>query len=227
MDNPAMRRMGPLPLCKSANNTPFRTNTERKSTGGRGNYNHEESTGLTTREFSPASVHLRFTLLIPQDESGSRNREVTAKSQGESAGSSLHRRGGTSGTRRSRDAHEEVTMNTPTELPRRTGIGRLAAGALVAIGLALAAAAPASADDDWGGGHKHWKNQGYYHPGYYPPGQYKKHHKHWKHRQSVYYYPYYSYYPQPVYVAPPPVYYYPPVYYGRPSISVVLPIHID
>lgn len=114
-------------------------------------------------------------------------------------------------------------MKTPTELPRRKGLARLAAGALVALGVSLAAVSPAAADDDDWNGHKHWKKHGhYYDHGYYPYGHHK-HHKH-KHRPKV------VYYPQPVYVAPPPpVYYYQPapVYYGRPNVSIVFPIDLD
>ena len=115
-------------------------------------------------------------------------------------------------------------MKTPdAELPRRNGWGAKAVGALVAIGMALAVAGPAVADDDDWDGHKHWKGHGhYYHPGYYPYGHYKKH-KH-KHRPRIVYVQ-----PQPVYVAPPPVYYYQPapVYYGRPNVSIVFPIDLD
>lgn len=115
-------------------------------------------------------------------------------------------------------------MNTPkTEHPRWTALGRLAAGALVAAGVAIAAASPAMADK--------WNNPG--------------HNKHWKHGNSYYtqnyYYrqprviyvqpqPVYVVQPAPVYVAPPPpppVYYQPARVYHRPSISIVLPIHID
>jgi hypothetical protein len=121
-------------------------------------------------------------------------------------------------------------MNTPrlnpmgtTEHPRRTALGRLAAGALVAAGVAIAAASPAMADK--------WNNPG--------------HNNQWKHcniyyTQNYYYrqprviyvqpQPVYVVQPAPVYVAPPPpppVYYQPAPVYHRPSISIVLPIHID
>ena len=121
-----------------------------------------------------------------------------------------------------------------TKSPRRAGLGKLAAGALVAVGLALAAVSPAMADDDdWDGGHHrhhgngHWDRHGnggyvYYNSGggyYYP--------------QPYYYYPQppvYYYQPAPVYVAPPPpppVYYVQPApYYERPSLSIILPLHI-
>jgi hypothetical protein len=122
-------------------------------------------------------------------------------------------------------------MKTPNaELPRRRSWGAKAVGALVAIGVALAVAGPAAADDDDWDGRKHWKKHGYYHhPGHYPYGHYKKH-KHWKHQPHVVYVQ-----PQPVYVAPPPVYYQPPpvyyqpapVYYGRPNVSIVFPIDLD
>jgi hypothetical protein len=122
-------------------------------------------------------------------------------------------------------ANKEVTMKTSdAELPRRRNWGAKAAGALAAIGMALAFAGPAAADDRWDG-HNHWKKHGhYYHPGHYPYGQYKKHkHKHWDHGPRVVHVQ-----PQPVYVAPPPVYYQPaPVYYGRPNISIVFPIDLD
>jgi hypothetical protein len=111
-----------------------------------------------------------------------------------------------------------------TEHPRRTGMGRLAVGALVAIGFALAAGSPAMADN-WkhhGNGNGHWKhgNGGYY-SYYYQP------------RPQVVYVqprPVYVVQPAPVYVAPPPpppVYYQPAPVYHRPSVSIVLPIHID
>ena len=110
-------------------------------------------------------------------------------------------------------------MKTPTELPRRTSWGRKAAGALIAVGVALAASSPAMADK--------WNNPG--------------HNKHWKHYNGGGYYSYYQprprviyvqpapvyVQPAPVYVAPPP----PPVYYvepapvyTRPQVNIVLPI---
>ena len=124
-------------------------------------------------------------------------------------------------------------MNTPeTELPRRTGLGRIAVGALVAVGVALAAASPAMADSwkhnghgngDWNNGHgnKHWRNHGgYYSQGYYYQPQ----------PQVVYVQPQPVYVqPAPVYVAPPPpVYYYQPApVYRRPQINIVFPLDFD
>ena len=116
-------------------------------------------------------------------------------------------------------------MKTPkTELSHRTGFGRLAVGALVAVGVALSAASPAMADKWNNPGHnKHWKNNGGY---YYSEGYY------YQPRPKVIYVqpqPVYVVQPAPVYVAPPP----PPVYvapapvYHRPEINIVLPIHID
>jgi len=110
-------------------------------------------------------------------------------------------------------------MKTPkTELPRRAGLGRLAVGAMVAAGVALAAVSPAMADKWNNPGHnKHWKNHGgyYYTQNYYYPRP-----------RIVYVQPAPVYYvqPAPVYVAPPPVYYYEPY---RPSLNIILPIHID
>jgi PXPV repeat (3 copies) len=116
-------------------------------------------------------------------------------------------------------------MNTPeTELPRRTGLGRLAVGALIAVGVALAAASPAMADN-WkhnnGHGNKHWKhnNGGYYYsqPYYYQP-------------RVVYVQPQPVYVqPAPVYVAPPPPVYYvqPQPVYRRPSVSIIFPFNFD
>ncbi|MEZ5832461.1 MAG: hypothetical protein R3D05_14910 [Dongiaceae bacterium] len=101
--------------------------------------------------------------------------------------------------------------------------GRKAVGALIAVGVAVAAASPAMADKWNNPGHnKHWKHDGYYNTYYYQP------------RPKVVYVqpaPVVYVQPAPVYVAPPPP---PPVYYvqpapvyTRPSISIVLPIHID
>jgi len=111
-------------------------------------------------------------------------------------------------------------MNTPTELPRRTAWGRKAVGALIAVGVALAAASPAMAD----GHKKHWKH--YNHGGYYNSYYYQPRPK------VVYVQPAPVYVqPAPVYVAPAPVYVQPaPVYvqpvpvYPRPSVSIVFPI---
>jgi hypothetical protein len=109
--------------------------------------------------------------------------------------------------------------------PKTKHLRRFAAGALVAAGFALAAGSPAMADN-WkhhGNGNGHWKhgNGGYY-SYYYQP------------RPQVVYVqpqPVYVVQPAPVYVAPPPpppVYYYQPApVYHRPSINIVLPIHID
>jgi hypothetical protein len=112
-------------------------------------------------------------------------------------------------------------------------VRRLATGALVAAGLALAAASPATADNwkhhnhgGWGNGH--WNNGarggvyfnsgGYYtYPGYY-------------YAQPYYYQPPVYYYPAPVYAPPPPpppVYYQPAPVYQGPSFNLVLPFHID
>ena len=126
-------------------------------------------------------------------------------------------------------------MNTPTELPRRMSWGRKAVGALIAVGVALAASSPAMADKWNNPGHnKHWKHNhgGYY--SYYQP------------RPRVVYRPAPVYYqpapvyvqpapvyvqpapvyvqPAPVYVAPPPVYYQPAPVYHRPQVNIVFPL---
>jgi hypothetical protein len=109
-------------------------------------------------------------------------------------------------------------------------VKRLAAGALVAAGLALAAASPATADNWKHHGHGGWNNGGhgyfsYNSGGYYAyPGYY--------YAQPYYYQPAPPppayYYPAPVYGAPPPppVYYYPAPVYQGPQFSLVLPFHI-
>ncbi len=113
---------------------------------------------------------------------------------------------------------------TTSKHPRKTSLGKLAAGALVAVGMVLAAGSPAIADS-WkhgnGHGHKHWKhshyqhNRGGYH--YYQPHYYKPY------RPKVVYVQ-----PRPVYVAPPPVYYYQPSpVYRRPEINIVFPLDLD
>jgi hypothetical protein len=125
-----------------------------------------------------------------------------------------------------RDAFRRSQMKTPeTELPRRTGLGRIAVGALVAVGVALAAASPAMADN-WkhngnGHGNKHWKHHGGYSQGYH----------YYQPRPRVVYVQ-----PQPVYVQPAPVYYVQPapVYYvqpapvyHRPQVNIVFPLDFD
>ena len=124
-------------------------------------------------------------------------------------------------------------MKTPeTELPRRTGLGRMAVGALVAVGVALAAASPAMADN-WkhgnGHGNKHWKKQQHYE--YSHGNKHRKKQQHYEYSHGGYYYqprPKVVYVqPAPVYVAPPPpVYYYQPApVYHRPQVSIVFPLN--
>jgi hypothetical protein len=120
-----------------------------------------------------------------------------------------------------------------TKHPRKTSLGKLAAGALVAVGMVMAAGSSAMADS-WkhnnGHGNGHWNGHG---------------NKHWK--QSHYQYDHGGYYyqprprvvyvqprprvvyvqPQPVYVAPPPVYYQPAPVYRRPEINIVFPLDFD
>jgi hypothetical protein len=128
-------------------------------------------------------------------------------------------------------------MKTPTvshfgtELPRRTGLGRLAVGALVAVGVALAATSPAMADNWKHNGHGNWNN------GHWDNGHGNKH---WK-KQHRYQYSHGGYYyyqpqpqviyvqPQPVYLAPPPPVYYvqPAPVYRRPEINIVFPLDFD
>ena len=119
-----------------------------------------------------------------------------------------------------------------TKHPRKTSLGKLAAGALVAVGMVVAAGSSAMADS-WkhnnGHGNGHWNGHGNGHGN-----------KHWK--QSHYQYrprpwrlllpaaPAKVVYvqPQPVYVAPPPVYYYQPApVYRRPEINIVFPLDFD
>ncbi|WP_284735878.1 hypothetical protein [Dongia deserti] len=113
-------------------------------------------------------------------------------------------------------------MRTPTELPRRKGWGTKAVGALIAVGVALAASSPAMADKWNNPGHnKHWKKHHQYehsHGGYY----------YYQPRPKVVYVqpaPVYVQ-PAPVYVAPPPVYYVQPapVIYPRPQVNIVFPL---
>ena len=115
-----------------------------------------------------------------------------------------------------------------TKHPRKTSLGKLAAGALVAVGMVVAAGSPAMADSwkhnnghgngQWNGnGNKHWKQSDYRydrgHGGYYYQPR----------RPKVVYVQ-----PQPVYVAPPPVYYYQPApVYRRPEINIVFPLDFD
>jgi hypothetical protein len=117
---------------------------------------------------------------------------------------------------------------TTSKHPRKSSLGKLAAGALVAVGMVMAAGSSAMADN-WkhnnGHGHGHWNNG---------------HGKHWKHHnwQPNYGHGYHYYQPrrpkvvyvqpQPIYVAPPPVYYYQPApVYRRPEINIVFPLDFD
>jgi hypothetical protein len=109
-----------------------------------------------------------------------------------------------------------------TKHPRKSSLGKLAAGALVAAGLVMAAGSGAMADN-WkhgnghGPGNKHWKHS-HYHPDYGHGGYYYQ-----PRRPKVVYVQ-----PQPVYVAPPPVYYYQPApVYRRPEINIVFPLDFD
>ena len=117
-----------------------------------------------------------------------------------------------------------------TKHPRKTSLGKLAAGALVATGLVMAAGSTAMADS-WkhnnghGNGHgkKHWKQSHYQydHGGYYYQPRPKV--VYVQPRPRVVYVQ-----PQPVYVAPPPVYYYQPApVYRRPEINIVFPLDFD
>ena len=116
-----------------------------------------------------------------------------------------------------------------TKHPRKTSLVKLAAGALVAVGMVAAAGSSAMADSwkhnnghgngQWNGhGNKHWKQSHYQydygHGGYY----------YYQPRPQVVYVQ-----PQPVYVAPPPpVYYYQPApVYRRPEINIVFPLDFD
>ena len=118
---------------------------------------------------------------------------------------------------------------TTSKHPRKTSLGKLAAGALVAVGLMVAASSSAMADS-WkhgnghgnGHGNKHWKHSHYQydrgHGGHY----------YYQPRPKVVYVqprPRVVYVqPQPVYVAPPPVYYQPAPVYRRPEINIVFPL---
>ncbi len=121
-------------------------------------------------------------------------------------------------------------MKTPTELPRRTSWGRKAVGALIAVGVTLAASSPAMADKWNNPGHnKHWKHN---HGGYYsyyrpqPSVVYVRPAPIYVAPPPVYYQPAPVYVqPAPVYVAPPPVYYQPVPVYQRPQVSIVVPLH--
>ena len=83
---------------------------------------------------------------------------------------------------------------TTSKHPRKTSLGKLAAGALVAVGMVMAAGSSAMADS-W----KHGNGHGYGH------GK-----KHWKHSHYHYDYGRYHYYkpqrPKVIYVQPRPVY---------------------
>ena len=107
---------------------------------------------------------------------------------------------------------------TTSKHPRKSSLGKLAAGALVAVGMVMAAGSPAMADS-WKHGNGHGNG-------------------HWKHKHHHYYQPQVVYVqprpkvvyvqPQPVYVAPPPVYYVQPApVYRRPEINIVFPIDLD
>lgn len=114
---------------------------------------------------------------------------------------------------------------TTSKHPRKTSLGKLAAGALVAVGMVLAASSSAMADS-WkhgnghGNGHgkKHWKHSHYH----YDRGH-GGHYYYQPYRPKVVYVQ-----PRPVYVAPPPVYYYQPApVYRRPEINIVFPLDLD
>lgn len=120
---------------------------------------------------------------------------------------------------------------TTSKHPRKTSLGKLAAGALVAVGLAMAAGSPAMADS-WkhgngnGYGNKHWKQSRYQYDdrggGYYYQPRPKV--VYVQPRPKVVYVQ-----PQPVYVAPPPPVYYvqPAPVYRRPEINIVFPLDFD
>jgi hypothetical protein len=108
-----------------------------------------------------------------------------------------------------------------TKHPRTTSLGKLAAGALVAVGLVMAAGSSAMADS-WkhhnGHGNKHWK-----HTHHHYDDRHGGYHHYKPHRPKVVYVQ-----PQPIYVAPPPVYYYQPApVYRRPEINIVFPLDFD
>ena len=112
---------------------------------------------------------------------------------------------------------------TTSKHPRKTSLGKLAAGALVAVGLVMAAGSSAMADS-WkhghghGHGNKHWKHSHHHH--HYHHGGY---HYYKPQRPKVIYVQ-----PRPVYVAPAPVYYYQPApVYRRPEVNIVFPIDFD
>lgn len=113
---------------------------------------------------------------------------------------------------------------TTSKHPRKTSLGTLAAGALVAVGLVMTAGSTAMADS-WkrnnGHGNKHWKHSQYQynHGGYY----YQPQVVYVQPRPKVVYVQ-----PQPVYLAPPPpVYYYPAPVYHRPQVNIVFPLDFD
>jgi hypothetical protein len=127
-------------------------------------------------------------------------------------------------------------MNTSKQ-SRIAGLGKLAAGAVIAIGMMVAAGSNAIADN-W----KHNNNgHGQWHGKQWNDGQWNNGHgKHWKHKRyhNDYRHGGYHYYkpqrprvvyvqPQPVYVAPPPVYYHPAPVYRRPEINIVFPLDFD
>ena len=118
--------------------------------------------------------------------------------------------------------------------PRKTSLGKLAAGALVAVGMVMAAGSSAMADS-WkhNNGHgRQWPRQQALeaqqplpvrrgHGGYYYQPRPKV--VYVQPRPRVVYVQ-----PQPVYVAPPPVYYYQPApVYRRPEINIVFPLDFD
>ena len=110
---------------------------------------------------------------------------------------------------------------TTSKHPRKTSLGKLAAGALVAVGIVMAAGSSAMADS-WkhnnGHGNKHWKHNNHYQNDYGHGGYYYQ-----PRRPKVVYVQ-----PQPVYVAFPPVYYYQPApVYRRPNINIVFPLDFD
>ena len=117
------------------------------------------------------------------------------------------------------DKEMESIKSKPT---RRSMLGRVAAGCLVAAGFAIAAVSPAMADG-WGRGHGNghgdWDHGGYYYGG--PQVVYVQPRPVVVQPAPVYYAP------QPVYVAPPPppVYYQPaPVVAAPPLLNVVIPL---
>ena len=109
-------------------------------------------------------------------------------------------------------------MRTPTELSHRLGLGRKAVGALIAVGVALAAASPALADK-WhnnGHGNKHWKHDHGYYTYYQSPPR------------VIYMKPAPTYYVERAptyYVEPAPTYYVQPApTYREPQINIVVPL---